>query len=215
MKWSDWAWEQARPVYDDILDLPFVKELAAGTLSRDRFLFYLRQDSIYLENYTRVLAHIASRLPRTEQTLDFLKFAHDGILVERALHESYLKGQGHDNGALPTPTTLLYNSYERAKGLGPVEVEAACVLPCFWVYKRVGEEIIKKSASDNPYSRWIETYADQTFAESNRRAIEICDELAEAATPEIRREMTEAFVMATKMEWMFWDSAYRKETWKI
>ncbi len=213
MKWSEEAWQQALPIYEAILDLPFVRELAEGTLSQERFLFYIGQDSVYIENYCRVLAHIASRLPRLEQTRDFLKFASDGLLVEQALHESYLP-----SGAMkpsPTPTTLLYDSFEASLGLGPVEVEAAGILPCFWVYKRVGEEIIKKSSRDNPYIRWIETYADDTFAESNRRAIEICNELAEAASPEIRHRMTEAFVMSTRMEWMFWQSAYETERWKI
>ena len=214
MKWSEEAWNAAAEIYDRILELPFVKELAAGTLSRERFQFYIGQDSMYIDNYSRVLAHVGSRMPRKEWMEDFLRFASDGIAVEKALHEFYLTG--HDTGSLrPSPTCLLYNSYEAAKAMEPVEVEAASILPCFWVYQRVGESIMRECAEGNPYARWIETYGDEGFAESTRRAIEICDGLAEGASPEVRAQMTEAFVMSTRMEWMFWDSAYRMEQWPV
>ncbi|MDE7409737.1 MAG: TenA family protein [Muribaculaceae bacterium] len=212
-KWSEDAWQAALPVYQEILELPFVRQLAEGTLTGERFRFYIEQDSIYVENYCHVLAHIASRLTRQEHVADFLKFASVGIEVEKILHETYI-GAGHASVS-PTPTTLLYNCYESAKGLGPVEIEAASILPCFWVYQKVGEHIFKTSSPDNPYYRWIETYADKDFEKSTLRAIEICDELAENASAEIRRQMRDAFVMATRMEWMFWDSAYNLEKWKI
>ncbi len=212
-KWSDDAWKAASHIYQEILNLPFVKQLSEGTLSKDKFIFYINQDSIYIENYCRVLAHIASRLKKQEHISDFLKFASVGIEVEKILHATYL-GEGH-NSVSPTPTTLLYNSYESAKGLGPVEIEAASILPCFWVYQKVGEHIYQTSSHDNPYYQWIATYSDKDFEKSTLRAIEICDELAENSSEEIRQKMTEAFVMATRMEWMFWDSAYNLEKWKI
>lgn len=212
-KWSYEAWKAASPVYQEILNLPFVRQLAEGTLSQNRFFFYIEQDSIYVENYCRVLAHIASRLSRPEHIADFLKFASIGIEVEKILHQTYL-GTGHSSVS-PTPTTLLYNSYESAMGLGDVEIEAASILPCFWVYLKVGKHIFETSSRNNPYFRWIETYADKDFERSTLRAIEICDELAENASDDIRRKMTHAFVTATKMEWMFWDSAYNLEKWKI
>ena len=213
MKWSEEALKEVEGIYEDILRLPFVKELTAGTLSKERFLFYIKQDSYYVENYSRVLSHIASRLPEKEWREEFLRFALDGILVENSLHASFTEisySKIH-----PTPTCLLYVSFESAKGLEPVEIEAAAILPCFWIYMLVGNEIHKNSNTDNPYSNWINTYADESFAQSTAKAINICDQLAQQTTPEIRTKMTEAFVMATKMEWMFWDSAYNMEKWKI
>ena len=59
-KWSEEAWSLCEPVYKAITELPFVTELAAGTLGRERFLFYLRQDAMYVDNYVLVLAHVAS-----------------------------------------------------------------------------------------------------------------------------------------------------------
>ena len=47
------------------------------------------------------------------------------------------------------------------------------------------------------------------------RAVAIADELAEASAPANRREMTLAFELASRMEWMFWDSAWRLEPWPV
>ncbi|MDE6371811.1 MAG: thiaminase II, partial [Duncaniella sp.] len=58
MKWSDEAWGEIVPMFGKILSLPFIKELTAGTLPEEKFLFYLRQDSVYLSSYVQVLAHI-------------------------------------------------------------------------------------------------------------------------------------------------------------
>ncbi len=213
MKWSEEAWRKVEGIYHDILRLPFVKELSDGTLSKERFLFYIRQDSFYIDNYSRVLAHIASRLPEKEWMEDFLNFASDGILVEKAMHASFI--EINSSPIEPTPTCLLYCSYESAKALEPVEIETAAILPCFWIYMLVGEEIHRQCRKDNPYSTWIETYADESFSKATARAIAICDELAAKTTERIRNEMTEAFITATKMEWMFWESAYNLEKWNI
>ena len=67
-KWSEEAWDVARPTYLKIIEHPFVEELARGTLAADKFLFYLRQDSLYLAHYSRVLTHIASRLTAVSYT---------------------------------------------------------------------------------------------------------------------------------------------------
>lgn len=112
--------------------------------------------------------------------------------------------------------SALHLGAAKAQALAPVEVEAAAVLPCFWVYQQVGQQIIaRQQGSANPYAQWIETYADPTFAEATARAIGICDALAEKTGPETRHRMTDTFLRCTKMEWMFWDSAWRLESWKI
>lgn len=216
MTWSKQAWKQAEPIYKKILELPFIKELSDGSLSRERFMFYIKQDALYVENYAHVLAHVASRLPKSHQMEAFLQYALGGIAMERSLHASYIGTEGLGD-TRPTPTCLLYNSYEACKGVGPVEIEAASTLPCFWVYQRVGTHILNNSdvTEANPYKPWIMAYADPFMEESTQGAIRICDELAEAASEDVRKAMTEAFVMSTKMEWMFWHSAYVMEKWEV
>lgn len=214
-KWSEEAWEAAGPIYRKILQHPFLEQLSRGELAAERFAFYLRQDAIYLSRYAKVLAHIASRLVDQEHTAAFIRFAADGIEVEKALHESFLCGDVPRSEEI-SPTCLLYTSVLQSQATAPVEVEAAAVLPCFWIYQRVGEEILARQRSEgNPYMRWIATYADPSFAEATARAVAICDALAGNASEELRRRMTDIFVRCTGMEYLFWESAWQLETWKI
>ncbi|MCH5221137.1 MAG: thiaminase II [Muribaculaceae bacterium] len=212
-KWSEQAWTAAQPVYDAILELPFIKELIAGTLPKEKFLFYIKQDAAYIKNYCRVLASIASRSNDSEVIEAFVKYADMSVAVEKAMHEGYLAGCSQE--AEISPSNLLYMSYLGAKATEPVEVQAASVLPCFWVYLEVGKYIASKAVKDNPYSQWIDTYSDQSFDEATQCAISLCDKMAANASSEIRQRMTEAYITATKMEWLFWASAYRLEKWEI
>lgn len=128
-RWSDEAWQAAAPVYEAILKLPFLEELAAGTLPREKFEFYIGQDSLYLNDYTRVLAHIASRMTDPELTGTFIAFAANGIAVERELHASYISSAPAEK----SPTCLFYTSLLKAACSDEAAVECAAVLPCFWI----------------------------------------------------------------------------------
>lgn len=215
MKWSETAWKSIEPIYNEITRLPFIKELMDGTLPYEKFSFYLQQDALYLSDYGKVLTGIASKLKKAEHVTSFIHFAGDSITVENELHKSFVKEINLD--ANPSPSCLLYTSYLlRLLGNAPLEVICAGVLPCFWIYNEIGKYILANQAEgDNQYQNWINTYEGDEFSKSVIEAIAICDELAEACTPEQQKAMTEAFVICSKFEWMFWESAYNMEQWKI
>lgn len=207
--WSLDAWDAAEHIYRAILELPFVRALADGTLPRRTFDRYIGQDSLYINRYCKVLAHIASRLPDADMTAAFLDFAKDGVFVEQQLHSMYIT----DRPETMSPACLFYTSVLTAQSQSPVEVEAASVLPCFWVYLKVGKHIAATAAADNPYHEWIATYSDPAFDASCDRAIAICDALADQTSPEIRQRMTDIFVLCTRMEWLFWHGAFEDLRW--
>ncbi len=208
MKWSEEAWKAAEPVFESIKELPFVKELAAGTLDMDRFKFYINQDRQYLDIYSRVLAHIASRMPDSDDMMEFLRFSTDGVAVERSLHAGYSEVVCGEK----TLACAFYTAFLKSMCEAPLAVETAAVLPCFWVYQKVGEYIISiADMKNNPYADWIATYGGDDFVESTRIAIDICDRLAEDVSPRVRKEMTKAYVDCTKLERLFWEDAYKKE----
>lgn len=211
-KWSQEAWEVARPAYEAILKLPFLNEMADGSLSQERFIRYIKQDNLYIDDYSRVLAHIASRLDDIDLVDSFLSFAGDGVAMEKGLHSMYVS----DAAPEKSPVCLFYTSLLKAQADRPVAVEAAAILPCFWVYLEVGKHILSIARLDgNPYADWIRAYSDPAFEASNARAIEICDQLAEAATPEVRARMTDIFLQCTRLEWLFWHSAYEDLRWPL
>jgi thiaminase/transcriptional activator TenA len=220
MSFAQDAWQRIAPLYAAILDLPFNRELAAGTLSRERFTFYLLQDAHYLTYFARALAVTAARAPDQDALIQFAGSAREAVLVERALHEGFFRDYGISPAAAaatePSPTCAHYTHYLLALAYNaPYEVALAGLLPCFWIYWEVGKHLLATAKADNPYQAWIDTYADEAFADGVRKVIAISDRVAGAPTPALRDQMHHAFRRASQLEWMFWESAYRLERWPV
>ena len=218
MRFSDEAWQQATGLRAAIHRLPFNTELAGGTLSRERFRFYILQDAIYLGDYARVLALAAARAPEIATLQAFANSALGAVAVEQALHGRYLQEFGVDPAevaaAEPAPDCLAYTSFLLATAYRkPWEVLVAALLPCFWIYWDVAQAISRDAAPENPYRAWIDTYADPHFGEAVGRVIGTADEAAAATTQRIRSEMLAAFGRSAQYEWLFWDGAYRQRGW--
>ena len=63
MSFMDDLEAKALPVRQAILRHPFVTGIGDGTLDVDKFKFYVRQDYLYLIDYSRVVALAAARSP--------------------------------------------------------------------------------------------------------------------------------------------------------
>lgn len=216
MNWSENAWQSIENIYQDIVEMPFIRELSDGSLGKEKFQFYISQDSLYLEHFGRTLALIGSKAYDTDDALSFMRFAENAIVVENALHESYFKEfQISDKGILQPVCHHYIHFLRSTAAFEPVEIAMAATLPCFWIYKKVGDYICQiKQISNNPFQSWIETYGGEEFAIAVKTAIQICDKAAKNTTPEIRERMTEAFITASRMEFQFWQAAYELKVWK-
>ena len=214
------AWERNSALYETIRTMPFNNELADGSLSAERFKQYIVQDAHYLIGYGRALALTAAKAPDPDTIVQFAAAAQEAIVVERALHGSFLADWGIDGAMFEnspvSPAARHYLSYLVATAHAePYEVVMGAILPCFWVYAEVGTDILGRAAPQNPYQAWIDTYAGEEFQEAARKAIAATDRAADNASPALVARMHEAFTTATKLEWMFWDSAYRQAAWPV
>jgi thiaminase/transcriptional activator TenA len=215
MTWSELTWNQCEDRYQSILKMPFVTELANGTLPKEKFQFYMAQDSLYLEHFGRALALIAARANDISHTLNYLKYAETAIVVENILHESYFQDFGlTEKGEIQPACHHYIHFLKSTAALDSVEIAMAAVLPCFWIYKKVGDHIFNQLQSENnPYQRWIDTYGGEEFADAVEQAINLCDQAASETTSVIRQKMTEAFMTSSRMEYHFWEAAYDLKKW--
>ena len=203
-------------IFEAIITHNFVKELMEAQLDIDTFGFYVNQDSLYLSEYKKALVTVGTKCHQAEDTQFFYESATGIIEVEDALHKIFLDAKYKSD--TPSPTCELYNSYlARIVHNESVEVGAAAVLPCFTIYKEVGDFILANQTNkeSNPYQAWIDTYASEEFANAVEQAINIVNNYAKTASPQTLAKMREVFLKTSKLEWMFWDSAYKCETWKI
>ena len=208
--WTREAWAAALPIYNDIIEHPFIKELAAGTLDTARFDRYLAQDELYIGNYGRQMFELAELIDDPAAHDMFVEFAKEGIEGEKVMHALLIDRFSIDTQVLPSPITADYNAHTQAAiGTGSKEIGLAAMLPCMWVYNEVGQHILKiASVEGNPYREWIHEYGNDAFTEGVNAVLRLADSYAAAASADVRERMTAEFVAATRFEYFFWDYGY-------
>lgn len=213
----DRAWQRTTELRAAIHDLKFNRELAAGTLDQARFAFYITQDALYLDQYARILAMAGARGPDGATLRLFSDAALQAVAVEQALHSQYLSQFGAEaSQAEASPDCLGYTSFLLATAYHePWEVLMAALLPCFWIYWEVGNDIARQATPDNRYRAWIDTYSDEGFGAAVRAVIAATDKAAEGATDALRSRMMTAFIRSSQYEYLFWDGAYQLRRWPV
>ncbi len=216
----DLLWSDAAEIYRGICAHPFITGLTDGSLGHDRFRYYVTQDGHYLRGYARALAGCAAKAPTEADLVMFAAHAGEAIAAERMLHTELLAGLGlgADRAAsLPVaPTTQAYVSYLLAvTHTGSYAEAVAAVLPCYWIYARVGEHLQRSGSPDPLYRRWIAMYAGEDFQAVVKAVLAVTDRIGAAASPREQRLMRRHFHATARYEWMFWDAAYRMEEWPV
>ena len=210
----------ATKVYDEILRHPFITGLTDGTLDHDAFRYFIVQDSHYLRAYSRALALVAARAVDEDSVSMFARHAADAIAVERELHTELLGSLGLTSSEVDAagsgPITTAYTSYLTAVCATGTYAEAvAAVLPCYWIYREVGRELLQRSSPDPVYRKWIETYGSEEFDTVVESVLAVTDRLGTELGPAERDRCHRHFATTTRYEWMFWDAAYRKLDWPV
>ena len=213
-------WDAIRPVYAAILEHPFLRGLADGTLLEERFRYYILQDGIYLREYARALSLAGVRSLDESTLLMFDEHSAGTIAVERGLHEDFLKDLGvtreEAQATEASPTTLAYTSYLlKTAALGDYPEVLGALLPCYWIYREVGKTLVEHGSPNARYQRWIDTYAGEEFGSLVEAVLDLTDEVCEDLNPSQKARVGETFVVASRYEWMFWDAAWRLEGWPV
>lgn len=217
--WSAEAFEQAQPIVQAICEHPFLTGMVRGTLAQESFYWYLAQNSLYLDGYMKALSLLASKFKKPSHIEAFAEEAKKTVDILNWTKDEYKKLSGKEISQSPykepTQSVLMYSGFETQAVLfnSPAVGLAAC-LPCFWVYGEIGRWISTQAQiKNNPFQMWLDAYTDQSYPQTVERVVRIADELADETTESDKKLMTDYFLTSCKMEWVFFDAAYRREEW--
>ena len=211
--WSKEIWKKSVRIYDSILELEFLKELAEGSLSNDAFASYIAQDEIYLKNYYNQMYMLADLMEDAQDRNLFLSFAQSGMEGEKALHDMLIEKYGIDTEVEASKITGGYNAHIR-EGIatGNPCVALASVLPCMWIYNQVGLHILNHSKLEgNPYKDWILEYGQEEFTIGVNKVLKMIDGWASKADSQTREMMDYYYLKAALYEYAFWDYGYHSD----
>jgi thiaminase (transcriptional activator TenA) len=219
-RFSARLWADIDGIYQLILAHPFLTGLTDGTLPDSSFRQYAIQDALYLQDYARSLAMASAKSPKDAWCEMFADHAKEVLVGERSLHEAFFGEWGMSEADVyttpQTPTTLAYTSYLlRVAHAEPFEDVVGTVLPCYWIYWEVGKALSVTGSRNPTYQKWIDTYATDAFAETVQSVIDTLDESIAELSPARRKRVRQHFITTSRFEWMFWDAAYRLESWPV
>lgn len=205
-------WMAAQPVYQATLNHPYLTGLADGTLPRASFDFYLIEDAKYLRAFGEALNALAAKAPRREWAALLRKHATESIEAEQQLHASLVKLPAA--AAEIAPANYAYaNHFRRAVREGTFAEGLASLLPCYWIYWEVGKVLAQRGSKNADYQRWITQYASEGHGATVKRVLAIMNAEAECFDAAQRKRAVELFVISARHEYLFWDMAWRRETW--
>jgi thiaminase/transcriptional activator TenA len=218
--WTAHLWSSIADTYQAILAHPFVTGLTDGTLPETSFAHYVAQDAHYLRDYARALMVVGSKAPSHLDVAMFARHAAGAVDVELTLHTQLLDSLGLSGGQLEstavTPTTQAYTSYLLATAhAGSFAEGLAAVLPCYWIYQRVGAHLVRAGSPDPRYQSWIDTYGGAEFGEVVHDVLALTDTVGASLSPAQTERAGRHFQQTAKYEWMFWDASWRQESWPV
>lgn len=219
---SERLYRAAQEIWTKSHQHPFLTELREGKLDSDRFIYYLKQDYVYLIDYAKMFAIGSMKARDLDTMVKFAELLHSTLNVEMELHRNYAERFGVTREQLeqtiPSPTTVSYTKYLLdAATQGSLAEVVAALLPCMWSYREIGATFMEyPGALDHPlYREWILMYGSDEFGALTDWSISLMDQLAEGLPEQELVQLEKHFVVASKLEYMFWDMAYRMEEWPV
>jgi len=202
----------ARPDWDAYIQHDFVRGMGDGSLEKASFQHYLKQDYLFLLQFSRAwgLAVYKSR------TLEQMRYAQQGINAmldtEIGLHVQYCADWGIGEAELQrlpeAAATVAYTRYVLDRGLaGDLADLHAALAPCIVGYAEVANWLLAQPSTrldGNPYRSWIEMYASPEYQAVAAAEIELLEQLCRDLPRSRLEELAETFHTATRMEVAFW-----------
>ena len=172
MGYSEDMRARAASIWESEQSHPFVTGIGDGTLSLDRFKYYMCQDYVFLIDFCRAISLAVAKSPGLEEMGWFARLIHETLNTEMSLHVSFCADFGITEEELlstePSPTTWAYTRHLiNTAHQGTVGETAAVILPCSWGYSEIGRKLYSQGLpSHQPLcGRWIEMYNSPEFAE--------------------------------------------------
>lgn len=202
--------QQANLQWETYIEHPFVMQLAQGTLAKSCFQHYLKQDYLYLFQYSRALSLGIFKADNFNQ-IRAAHRANEALLSEIELHIDFCHQWGisiEELTNLPeSPACVAYTRYVLDCGIkGGLPELYAALAPCMLGYAEIGRRLSSRDrVENNPYQAWIDTYASDEFQQAAQEFATMFDALCVDLTEQQLANLEQIFTTATRMEIAFWE----------
>lgn len=198
-------------IWEEYINHEFVRQLENATLPSENFIFYLKQDYIYLINYAKCYARLAINAKTSTELRFAMKFQNYIVEGEMQLHQEILKlgidaknFSDFDESIL----NMAYSRYMLSVGesgdfLDMLIALAACAVGYGVIGKNIKERL-GDIPSSHPYKAWIDTYSSDEFLREVDEFITFVDSYSDMVNESKFTRLSEIFGNVTRLEVGFW-----------
>ena len=205
--------DRLRPLWDRMLDHPFLVQTRDGELPDGVFATWMQQDYLFVEAAIPFMAALLPKAP--EEHWEPLAGVIQALQKELRLFEERGQAAGVDlRAAPPSFTCHAYIQFLMATAYLRSYPEAYTVL--YAAEKAYHDSWKAVEAGLDPASPWypfVENWAGQDFAGYVEYLAGELDGLAEGAGAAERERMAELFEVTTRYEIAFWEMAFTGGGW--
>ena len=193
---------------------PMVQAIADGSLPHETFRRYFEQNVLYLQDYARAIALIASKVPDREALTILSRFLGQIVEHEIPANLSFLERLGGDPAAPGGAGSLKPAAYAYTRHLLAVSAQGdaaeglAAVLPCQWSYGEIAGRLMASAPADPIYTDWIKMFGSEDYGALVEQSTALLDRLANPADEARMASLSRIFDRSTQYEVAFWDMAY-------
>lgn len=206
--------DQASEAWRDYTRHAFVEGMKDGTLPREAFLHYLRQDYVFLIHFSRAWALAIVKSETHEEMLGAVGTVNGLVSEEMQLHVGICEAAGISQEELfataERAENLAYTRFVLEAGYsGDLLDLLAALAPCVMGYGEIGARLAAEKTSD-AYADWIATYASEDYQDSCKAVGVLMENalirrLGESYETSPRwQRLCDTFRTATELEVNFW-----------
>src|SRR6266487_2750639 len=200
--------------WNKILNHTFLIEISTNALPIDKFIFYLKQDHIFLIEFCSFLQAVKQKSNDVHLAKWFDSLLYSTINFEMQMQNQILNcfGISPDSSlnSIPSTTTLNYTSYLRkvllllssSENMGII---VSAMAPCPWTYFEIAEKLSRCDIENDTYRMWVQFYSSRESYMQVEDLKNILCALAKEASNKDKLLMKRYFATACNYELLFWD----------
>jgi thiaminase/transcriptional activator TenA len=215
VKFTEELYESIKEKWDEMADVPFVAEMANGSLSTEKFKYYMLQDYAYLKEYIKILEMMYGMTDNAEfksffdQLIQAIRDEIDNVHIQNmrdlGITEDEIKNVKRAKAAVD------YNEYVKGNLLrGGIAYGATSLLQCSWLYAYIGKKMTEEKKVDpaSPYAGWFAVYAGAEYNAANQAWIDTVEAMTADLGRKEKDELVGIFAACLEYEKGFFDMAY-------
>jgi thiaminase/transcriptional activator TenA len=198
--------------WNKILNHNFITEIAENVLPIIKFIFYLKQDKIFLQAFCNLLTMASTITNDKEIKLWFEALMESTTKYEITMQDEILQRLDNNylnSGVSAEDVTRDYitymNSVSNSEDLALI---VSAIGPCPWTYYEISNALIKKNVKSKAFKKWLQFYSSDESGKQVKELKQVLNKLARNASEKKKIEMNIRFSFSCNYELKFWDMAY-------